>query len=76
MASSGIILLLCDFSNGSIIAYGQHQLVQLLKRVIVLADEIITEVASQLAQLFEDIKKENKSLSKKVCSIIVFEIFD
>ena len=27
---------------------------------IVLADEIITEVASQLAQLFEDIKKENK----------------
>lgn len=27
---------------------------------IVLADEIITEVASQLAQLFEDIKKDNK----------------
>ena len=42
---------------------------------IVLADEIITEVASQLAKLFEDIKKENK-LPEGIPNIEVKAFYD
>jgi type I restriction enzyme R subunit len=46
-----------------------------LSNDIVLADENITEVASQLAELFEDIKKENK-LSEGIPDIEIKIFYD